>query len=336
MKMIRKSMIAGAVAMAFAGGVQAGSVLIDVNGSGAGPNVKGVDRYSVNLFDWVADNLLIKDVTPTINAPAETFVYAQGRLGQMQGSSGVFSYDSNAFGIVGQLTYQLKTKVAPSAGVGGNIVLDPLAGGSFFEIYYHSAVVANQVSGCGYGANQSAGCGAFAGTLILSGSALIQSSLEVRLTNTATGGLDQFDNDGNGDVDGGINTVGLGLDGFNINVDVLYQNPLFVLSNVISITTDIDPDLQHAESGTSPFRQAQPSDEVVGNTPKYGPDSLNNLGATSCGGASNGQVCDIHMQTDATTSVITTQVPEPASLALMGLGLGLLGGMGRRLARRAS
>lgn len=352
MNAMKKALVAGAVSMALAGTVHAGSVILDFNGTGQGANALGVDQFNIAMFSWNAGNLLIRDTTPVGAAPATTELYAQALMSGASGSTGTFSYNNNVGTpsgfpggtgplISGQFTYQLRLIVEPAAVVGqpNQINYNP-AGSvtSFFDVFYNPTQIASDVTGCGYGSHQSATCGAFGGTLILSGSAVLRDTVTLTQSGTDVVGLDQFA-DAAGDVDNGVTSRALGLGALAINVDITYQNPTFVLSNIISITTDVAPDIQHTETGGSPFTQANPSDEVVGNelqrnagqlNAAYGTDRINNIGVGSCVGSTN---CDIHMQTNPSTSVITTRVPEPMTVGLLGLGLA---GVGFSLRRRRS
>lgn len=353
MSAMKKAVIAAAVGMALAGNAQAGSVLLDFNGTGQGANTVGVDRFYISMISWVAGNLLIRDTTPVGAAASPTELYAQALMSSAQGS-GSFSYNNNAGTpagtpppgsgplISGQFTYQLRMFVEPAAtanpnAIDYNPVLDTV--GTYFDVFYNPTLIANDVTGCGYGSHQSATCGAFGGTLVFSGTAHLQDTVTLTQSGTTTVGLDQFA-DAAGDVDNGVTSRSLGLGSMPIHVDVTYQNPTFVLTNLISIATDAIPDVQHTETGLSPFTQANPSNEVVGNELQntaaqldatYGTDRINNIGVGSCGGSTN---CDVHLQTNPSTSIITA-APEPMTVALLGLGLAGLGVSLRRRSQRA-
>lgn len=353
MGIIRKTLIASAVSMAWAGVAYAGAVTIDVNGTGQGANANGIDQFTVQSFTWNADNLLIRDTTPSADAAATTSFYAQARLSSASGFTGFNNTLGTPAGtpppgsgplISGQWTYQLRVNVGVEIDTPSTIKYNPESiVSSFFDVFYQPTLVANQVSGCGYGSHQTAACAPFlvadggAGILVMSGNARITEQLTLTQSGTAVAGLDNFV-DTAGDVDNGVSTRTLQLTPATVAIDVTFINPAFILSNIISITTDLNPDLQHTETGITPFSQANPSDEVVGNDiassgaaldAAYGTDRINNIGAGSC---PQGGACDVHMQTNPSTSVITALVPEPGTVALLGLGLA---GFGVSLRRRA-
>jgi hypothetical protein len=84
-----------------------------------------------------------------------------------------------------------------------------------------------------------------------------------------------------------------------------------------------------------PFIAAQPSDQVVGFTPNYSNTAGGGVNGADCtiGGVTEAGVrtgsCDFHFQSDAAGS-FTNQVPEPGSLALVGLALAAAGVAARR------
>jgi hypothetical protein len=240
---------------------------------------------------------------------------------------------------------------------------------NFFKIFYDNnlATQSSALAGTGFGDDNTAGCdpnapaNLAAGKLILCG-VVLDGGVSAVLKNQTTArdtadifvpldgfGLDNYDGTtSSGEPIGDTKAIGTqrapsaGGGSLDFNVDVTYQDFAFFVSNVS--TLNIGLDLNHTTGLSLDFKQQNPSRLVVGNTWDVGGDAgpvtdgsapivstrfMNNF---SCNPAKN-ESCSFVAQTQGTTSFNANPVPEPGSLAL--LGIGLLGFLRLRLRSKA-
>jgi len=302
---MKKLLLSAAVAAALGGSVAvanaASTIQFDTNGAAAGGLI------SVNTFDWLPDNALAQNAVTTggiVNGAPFT-VFAQAKLGTFVQPGNIAVAPS-----VGEFTFVASFQ---ETAVGGatSPALVALPGGTV-QIFFDPTANSNQLAGTGYND----------GTLILQGTIVNGTGAFVDFTRTNPGvfpavPLDNFLSDGNNYP--GITThVGNGSNSLNINVTFADSN--FFKTNITALTIDA----QDTGNLTVPFNQADPAALVGGQVPVRGTGGVN---GGDCPGT-----CDFQFQTDNATTFNTT--PEPASIALVALGLLSLGGLARKRGAR--
>lgn len=318
------TLIAAAIAAlgvsAQANAFTSGAIVFDRDGAGSSSAI------NVTTFDWIPGNALAKDAiggTPDANGDITFTTYFQASLGlfiRPDGPARTVLDDT-------EITVQA-TIVETGSGVGGAAASFTSVSGTY-KIFYDTTVDANDITGNGYGD----------GTLILEGTinpggtgvfnnATIQAFLDgLTAFPLATSNLDSKEAN---DKPGIYSHNGNGSS--TVEVDVTFIDTNFFKSDITKLLVDLNETTNLA----APFVQANPSSQVVGQTPVYGVGAYLDANGIVQIGSVNGapcrdgtDSCDFHFQSDSATS-FASRVPEPGSLAIAGAGLALMSLIRRR------
>jgi len=342
--MFKKTFVASVIGLGVAVSGSAQALNIDFNGNEAGGGASAV------IFDWAPSNGLMVNINPTAplicGAPfcpsTEFGLYAQGHLLDIYGNNdGPDNWQpaGDGWGWSYEMYVPATAQIFSGANLdvveyvtGGTAVEAPIAD-SYFRIYYDSPTVsaaADLVGDPTLPFDDILGTGYNDGILILEADVFSGALGSVTAERAVLPSLDNFDSDGSDlNDDGGITTIQFGGN-ITVDLDVFFQDEdFFVTYDPITMMGGAedplnDDDLVHRIDTATPFEAANPSDVVAGLTPNYGGDGINDL---SC---STSSPCDIHIEADGRTTGLPETVPEPASLALLGLGLAGIGFSRRR------
>jgi len=277
-------------------------IQFDFNGAAGGGLLT-----DVVTFDWKPGNALAIDGNPeggVVAGTQNTLLY-QAALGTIldSNSSTVFSNGgANNFAVVSGFG-----EIATSAGPSAKFVFDPTNPTNFFKIFANGATTVDNLAGTGF----------TTGTAILTGKVIGAGFVSNFDDNGTVALFDQF----LGDNYGGKNSIG-GGGGTTLTVEI------------ISVDTDYFPSLgggtflfstDFNSSQITPFKEVNPSrcfTNLAGTLDCQTNPDLATINGLNLAGSGEG-LKDFQLQVDGNSSfnTRTSNIPEPVSLALLGIGL---------------
>lgn len=324
MTITKKILFAAAASVALGAAVPAHAFVFDYNGAAAGGQI------NVTSFDWTVGNALALNAVP-LQQGQNFQLLSHAALGNfLFGTTPVAGTGLNTdFEITFVTSFQETTTFVASDGVSFGAAGFSTTGATgavpnFFEIWI-GGTNSNMLAGTGF----NDGVRIASGTIQAGGIGGFNTGLTVQ-------DLDQFDSDGAGPTPKnnypGISSIGPGAGGTAFNVTVAFND-----YNTDYFVNGVGPMLINFSTEQKiPFTTTDPSALFTQSPGGIAPTQPGATIASLCGnnnvaGCVNGlEGPNFIFQADASSALDFRQIPEPASLALMGLGLLGVGFAGRR------